>query len=237
MPITKQMEEYLATIYRIVSEQSAERVSTGDVARALGVSSASATYMFKRLAGQGLVEYEGYSGAALTQKGFTHALRLIRNHRLAERFLTDILKFEWHQVDDLAHAIEHSIPDAVTDRIDQLLDFPLTCPHGHPIPRKDGTVIQIPSEPLSSVQPGDEREIVRVDNDDPALLHYLAARSLVPGQAVRIIAFNALDLTMRVAVAGTESVIGERIYGCIAVRIPGVEPTVRTPSEMHAKKQ
>lgn len=232
MTITKQMEEYLATIYRLVSEQQAQRVSTGDVARALGVSSASATYMFKRLASQGLVDYEGYSGASLTEKGMGHALQLVRNHRLTERLLTDLLQFEWHLVDSLAHQLELGMPVAVADRIDALLGHPLTCPHGHPIPRKDGTIVHIPAVPLRNVQPGEIRQIVRVDNADASLLQYLAARHLVPGRKVEVISYNDLDSTMCVSVAGTESVIGERIYQCIAVEDPGTGPVVRTRGEM-----
>lgn len=232
MAVTQQMEEYLACIYRIASEEKRERVSTGEVARALSVSAASATYMFKRLSLAGLVHYEGYSGAALTPLERTLALRIIRTHRMTERILTDMFQFGWEEVDSLAHALESVMPDAVIDRAEELLGHPVTCPHGHPIPRKDGTTIEIPTEPLGSVPPGESREIARIDDDDPSLLVYLASRDLVPGRTVRVVRFHALDHTMVVDVEGTESVIGERIYGPIAVRIPGARPIVRSPEQM-----
>lgn len=221
------MEEYLACIYRIATERKTDRVSTGEVARALSVSAASATYMFKRLSLEGLVHYEGYSGAALTTLGLSLALRIIRTHRITERILTDLFHFGWEEVDALAHALESSMPDAVIDRADELLGHPLTCPHGHPIPRKDGSYIEYPTEPLSSVPPGQVREIACIDADDTSLLVYLASRGLVPGNSVHVMKFNELDHTMVVEAEGTESVIGERIYKPIAVRIPGATPLVR----------
>lgn len=227
MAVTQQMEEYLACIYRIASEEKRERVSTGEVARALSVSAASATYMFKRLSLAGLVHYEGYSGAALTPLGLAMALRIIRTHRMTERILTDLFHFGWEEVDALAQQLESVMPDAVIDRAEELLGQPLTCPHGHPIPRKDGTTIEYPTEPLSSVPPGESREIARIDDDDPSLLVYLAELGLVPGRTVRVVEVNALDHTMVIDVEGTESVIGERIYKPIAVRIPGARPIIK----------
>lgn len=231
MAVTQQMEEYLACIYRIASEQKRERVGTGEVARALSVSAASATYMFKRLALAGLVHYEGYSGAALTPLGLALALRLVRTHRLTERILTDIFHFGWEEVGALAQQLESAMPDAVIDRADELLGYPLTCPHGHPIPRKDGTTVEYPTEPLGSVAPGESREIAHIEDDDPDLLAYLSSRGLVPGCTVRVVRVNSLDRTMTVEAEGTASVIGERIYGSIAVRVPGARPIVRSLPE------
>src|SRR5690606_41087181 len=75
----------------------------------------------------------------------------------SDLFLMDHLRFPWHEVDALAHELEHSMPPVVVDRMDELLGFPLTCPHGHPIPRADGTIMYIPSEPLRS----EERRVGR----------------------------------------------------------------------------
>lgn len=215
MTLTKQMADYLAAIYRLSLREG--RVGTGDAARAVGVSAASATYMFKRLAALDLVEYEGYAGVALTAPGQLAALRLIRNHRLTERFLTDVLDIPWDRVDGLAHEMEHHVPEEVVDRFDAVLGFPATCPHGHPIPRKDGTVIERPVRSLARLDVETEAEIVRIDEDDPRVLRYLGSCCLMPGRWVRVVAKNPLDQTMVVDVDGHRSIIGERISECIGV--------------------
>ena len=55
--------------------------STKDVATRLSISPASVTNMFVRLQEMGLVEYERYRGATLTDRGREEALRLVRRHR------------------------------------------------------------------------------------------------------------------------------------------------------------
>ncbi|HEX6972387.1 MAG TPA: metal-dependent transcriptional regulator [Limnochordia bacterium] len=215
MRLTKQMADYLAAIYRLNVRDG--RASTGEVARIVGVSAASATYMFKRLAALGLVEYEEYAGVALTPSGLKAALRLVRNHRLTERFLTDMLEIPWDRVDRLAHEMEHHVPDEVVDRFDAVLGYPETCPHGHPIPRKDGTVIERPARPLGSLDVEEEAEILQIDEDDPRILRYLGSCHLVPGRRVRVVAKNPLDQTMVVEVDGHRSIVGERISDCIGV--------------------
>lgn len=225
--VTQQMEEYLACIYRIAAETQAERVSTSQVARALSVSAASATYMFKRLAFEGLVHYEGYAGAALTTLGRALALRLIRTSRLTERILTHLFHFGWEEVGHLAQAMEGALPDAVIERAAELLQDPLTCPHGHPIPRRDGTIIEIPAERLTDVPIGEKREITRIDDTEAVLLQTLGRMGLVPGCTVRVIDFRPEEQTMVVEAEGTELLLGERLYQSIAVRIPGADMIVR----------
>lgn len=234
MPVTRQMEDYLGVIYRHSAQPGKGRVGTGEVARALGVSSASATYMFKRLRTEGLVEYEGYAGVRLTRRGAETALALIRNHRLTERFLSDVLDIAWDRVDRLAHEMEHALPTEVTDRIDEMLGYPATCPHGHPIPAKDHTIREVPSEPLAVAQPGECRQIVKIENDDPAFLRHVAQCQLIPGREVRVLAKNEVDGIMTVEVGSERSVIDQRMYRYIEVKRVGASPVTFTPADRFA---
>lgn len=62
------------------------------------------------------------------------ALRIMRKHRLAERFLTDVIGLEWAWVHEEACRWEHVMSDAVADRMADLLDGPTSSPYGNPIP-------------------------------------------------------------------------------------------------------
>src|SRR5215210_8970549 len=86
---------YLKAIWESAEEEAA---STKDVADRLSVSQASVTNMFVGLREMGLVEYERYHGASLTEEGLSEALRLVRRHRLIETFLLDQLGYSWEEV-------------------------------------------------------------------------------------------------------------------------------------------
>ena len=75
------------------------------------------------------------------------AEQVVRRHRLAERFLTDVLKLSWAEAHHEAGRWEHVISDSVELAMNELLGDPTTCPHGNPIPGSD---YQAPdSAPLS----------------------------------------------------------------------------------------
>ena len=219
--LTPSMEDYLAAIYRV--QQRGQKGTTGLIASRLGVSAASATAMFQRLAAEGLVEYKEYSGVSLTEKGQQAALDVIRRHRLAERFLTDVLEIPWDRVDEMAHRMEHALPREVIEGFDRLLGNPATCPHGYPIPSADGRVAEQPVRPLEALQPGEEAVVVRVLEDDPELLRYLGSRGLVPGAKVRMEERPPFDEPIRVRVNDRPESVGRRVAEAVFVSGAGAQ--------------
>ncbi len=224
MQISPAMEDYLMAIYR--SQTVAERVSTSQIARRLGVSAASTTAMFKRLAEEALVEYHEYTGASLTAKGEGLAASLVRRHRLAERFLTDVLGIGLDQVDPMADRMEHALPPEVIDRFDSILQEPHTCPHGQPIPDKDGVLPDLHYSPLASLAAGEEATIARLEEGDPELLRYLVEQGLVPGARIRVVEKHPVDDLITLDLGGTSLVVGQRVVAALDV---GDVPAPRTP--------
>jgi DtxR family Mn-dependent transcriptional regulator len=204
--LSRSREDFLADMYRLSGFE--EPVRTGDMAQRLRVSPASANSMFKRLARDGLVTYREYAGASLTSAGERAALAVVRRHRVVERFLTDVLHFDWERVDELAHQMEHALPDAVVDALETLLGDPETCPHGHPIPSRDGHIAPESPLNLTSLEVGGSALIREVDEFDPALLHFLRTNGLVPGAQVRITQQNPVDGTVVVECEGRGIAVG-----------------------------
>ncbi len=128
-------EMYLKSV--LVIAAAGHRVTTSRVAEAMGVSAPSASEMLKRLEHQGYVEASP-DGPRLTRTGRLIATQVVRRLRLAERLLTDILKMDLAAVYDEACKMEHVISPEVEARLDDVLDHPVRCPHGHPIPTPDG---------------------------------------------------------------------------------------------------
>jgi DtxR family Mn-dependent transcriptional regulator len=127
----EQIEEYLETIYDLESRDSSAKTSS--IAKCLNVAPASVTEVLHSLSDKGLVAYEPYRGATLTEKGKKIADTIKRKHRLLEVFLTDVLKLNQEKVHDEACRMEHTISAETEDALCRMLDAPAHCPHGSPI--------------------------------------------------------------------------------------------------------
>lgn len=175
---TAAMEDYLKAIYRL--QDPADGVSTKALADALDVTAASATNMVKRLAELELVNYEPYQGAQLTGPGEAIALEVIRHHRLLELFLVETLGLSWDQVHEEAEVLEHHISERLEARIAEMLGHPERDPHGDPIPSLDGSVRADGGQALPDAEPGSTLQVVRVTDQRPDVLRFLADNGLVP---------------------------------------------------------
>ena len=189
-PPSTSVGDYLKAIWELSGEGTA---STKDVADRLSISSASVSNMFVRLREMGLAEYERYQGAALTEAGRVEALRLLRRHRLIETFLLECLGYSWQEVHQEAERLEHSVSDAFTERLAELLGHPDYDPHGDPIPAADGTLEPDDSFPLAAATTGQRIRIFRVGPEDAPTLAFLEGSGLVPGRVLTVRVVRALD--------------------------------------------
>lgn len=174
----------------------------------------------------GLVEYERYRGASLTQRGLAEALRLVRRHRLIETFLVEHLMYSWQDVHEEAERLEHAVSDKFTERLAEFLGHPSRGPHGDPIPAADGTLAPERLSPLSEAEVGQRVRIVKVSDENPSVLNHLGERNLVPGRIVGVREVRDLDGIVIVEdEEGEEHPLGERL-----ARAVFVEKTARTES-------
>ena len=184
--------DYVKAIWEL-AEAPADGASTKDIAARLSVAPASVTNMLIRLQERGLVQYERYRGAVLTDEGRAEALRLIRRHRLIETFLLEHLGYSWQEVHDEAEKLEHAVSDLFTERLAELLSYPNHDPHGHPIPKPDGSLPTEELFALSEAEDGQSVVISRVSDDNASRLSYLGERGLVPGSRIRVREVRELD--------------------------------------------
>ena len=136
--LTAAMIEYLAGLWKLENREQA--MTTSALASYLQVSDTAVSRMTKRLAAVSLVTHLPHRQIGLTAEGRQQGGRLVRHHRLLEVFLIQVFGFTWDQVDVEAHRLEHGISEVVGDRMEEILGFPTHCPHGDPIPTKDGRV-------------------------------------------------------------------------------------------------
>lgn len=132
MQLSENTEEYLEFLY-MMEEKGKKKARINEVAEGLRISPPSAVQMLQKMEREGLVEYESRIGVTLTTKGRRLARNVVRNHRLAELLLKEILgvSVDEEAVCGLEHHISGEIADAVCIR----LNHPRKCPHGNDIPQ------------------------------------------------------------------------------------------------------
>ena len=207
--LSQSIEDYLKTIYILNSE--GEGASTTNIAGALEVSSASVTNMVKKLAEMGLVKYESYKGATLTEAGKKIALEILRHHRLLELYLKEVMGYSWDEVHDEAEKLEHHISEQFEDKIAELLNNPIYDPHGDPIPSKDGEMPTRAMLPLIDSELNKNYVIGRVKDQDPEVLRYLEAEGLLPGVEIQVTEKAPFDGPLTLSINGEKKVIGNAI--------------------------
>jgi DtxR family Mn-dependent transcriptional regulator len=131
-PLSEAIQHYLRAIYNLGAD--GDRVTVTALAKAQGVSPASASAMVKKLAALGLLEHAPYRGVTLTSAGERVAVEVIRHHRLLELYLAETLGVDVDDVHDEADRLEHVISEELEARIDKALGYPTHDPHGDPIP-------------------------------------------------------------------------------------------------------
>jgi DtxR family Mn-dependent transcriptional regulator len=199
-------EEYCETIFELAEDEV--DVIQARIAERLEVSRPAVSEMIRRLENEGLVRVrEGH--IALTRDGAALAERVVRRHRLAERFLTDILGLSWAEAHTEAGKWEHVISPNVETAMVRVLGDPTTCPHGNPIP---GTAYDAPdATPLNELGVGSEFTVRRIPEElefTPGLLEFLEESALQPGHHGTVTAASP-DGTITVEIEGRHVGIGE----------------------------
>ncbi|WCO68287.1 metal-dependent transcriptional regulator [Iamia majanohamensis] len=197
-------EEYCEAIFEL-NEDDVD-VIQARIAERLEVSRPAVSEMIRKLESEGLVDIDGR--ITLTVDGLRLAESVVRRHRLAERFLTDVLDLSWAEAHKEAGKWEHVISDNVEEAMVRVLGEPTTCPHGNPIPGADYTAPD--ALPLRAVAVGTTFVVSRIPEElefSPGMLEFLEQADLLPGRTGTVTAISP-DGTTTVEVDGSHVGIG-----------------------------
>ncbi|MDR5696037.1 MAG: metal-dependent transcriptional regulator [Armatimonadota bacterium] len=203
--VSKAVEDYLKAIYKL--QRAGQVVTTSAIAERLAVAPPSVTNMIKRLARMNLVRHTPYRGVELTPAGEKMALEIIRHHRLLERYLAEALGVPIDQIHDEAERLEHVLSEELEERMDALLGYPATDPHGDPIPTKEGVVATREYQSLLNLTPCQRAVIRRVSDEDPDVLRNLARLGLLPEATIHVLRLEAEEGQIVVEVGDTEHLL------------------------------
>lgn len=211
-------ENYLKLIYSHNNKMGSS-ATTSRMAASLSISNAAISDMAKKLSKDGLITYEKYKGMQLTKEGEKLALKVVRKHRLWELFLLEVLKIPWSEVHDDAEKLEHYTSDFLMDKIDDYLGCPEFDPHGHPIPRKDGTLPKLPKLiPMLKCEKGKIYELAQVDDGNSQLIKYLSKIGLVLNTPFEVVDVISFDQSMMIKFSGKTVTVSEKIAKNILVK-------------------
>lgn len=195
-------ERYLEAIFYIEGEGEAVRAAR--LADWLGVSPPTIAAGIGRLVRDGLIRLGPGRTLELTKAGRAHAAGIVRRHRIAERWLTDVLGFDWLRADVEASRLEHAMSAEVADRLHELIGRPATCPHGNTIPGTDAK--RGPEQELGRLAPGRSARLRRIsevaEREAPELLRFLADSGFTLGGRIQMVEASPGAGTVTVRVGG-----------------------------------
>ncbi|NMC20352.1 MAG: metal-dependent transcriptional regulator, partial [Thermogutta sp.] len=152
----------------------------------LRVSRQKAEQVVARLEQMGLLTRDAEGGMRATEEGRREALRVVRIHRLWERYLADetgLPPDDWHR---RAHELEHLTNDEDLRVLERGLGFPQYDPHGDPIPSEGGSMPPLRGDRVEHARPGDTLVISHLEDEPHARYVELVSHGLAVGMPIRL---------------------------------------------------
>jgi len=156
-------------------------------------------------------------GPRLTDAGRDSALRLVRTHRLWERYLADrtgVPAGEWHEE---AERKEHTMSAAEVDALAARLGHPAWDPHGDPIPTAGGELPTLDHNSLSSAEVGRTFEIVHLEDEPRVIYDALLEDGLDLGSRIAVTSNG--DAGVGIRSRGREWQLDHVVAGNVTVRL------------------
>lgn len=177
------LEDGLKHLYTV--EAAGRPASVDSLAGALGVSRGRAVAVVRRLEDTDLVRCSA-ENIELTEEGRAYALRIVRTHRLWERYLADrtgTAAVDWHAQ---AERLEHGLSEEQIEDLAASMGYPLYDPHGDPIPTAAGVLPPARGVLLPALSAGASARVVHVEDEPEEVYRTLRAAGIHPGTLLSI---------------------------------------------------
>jgi len=177
------IEDILKQLYHF--ENSGNKVDTRTLVRVLNFNNKSIVEAIKKMSINNLVYFDS-DALKLTEQGKEYALRIVRVHRLWERYLADKTgyhKNEWH---DRAELMEHKLNHDETNQLADQLGNPKYDPHGDPIPTKTGKIAEIKGVELPLLPIGSIARITHIEDEPEVIYKQILAENIHIGSLIKV---------------------------------------------------
>lgn len=170
-------------------EYKSQSCGLNSIAGNLHISTDKASKILEELRKEGFIDIQGQL-CGLTATGRIYALKVIRTHRLWERYLADetgVHELRWHVEAD---RIEHHMKDEDMDLISRKLSNPIFDPHGDPIPSKKGELPEYKGQILSQSTLGFKGKITHIEDEPHSIYKELVAMGIYPGMNFEVVEYS-----------------------------------------------
>lgn len=179
-----QVEDSLKHLYDYESKNI--ECTLDSISSNLSISEDQALKLISKLDESGLIKMES-GKILLNNEGRSYALRIIRIHRLWEKFLADntsVKEADWH---NLAELKEHELSEDEVNRLAARMGNPLHDPHGDPIPSEYGDLPKVNCIELNHLEEGRFGRIYHIEDEPEDSFAQINALGLYPGMQVRVL--------------------------------------------------
>ncbi len=185
------------------------------IAGNLDIGSDKAAELVERLESLRLITTEN-GNLHLTKSGRSYALRVIRVHRIWEKYLADetsVPETDWHSQ---AEIMEHELTPAQADELAAKIGNPVVDPHGDPIPSVDGDLPGREGVILTNLKENDFAVITHIEDEPKTVYAQIVALGLSPGMQIRILENSPTRIVFEAD--GDEKVLAPVIASNITVK-------------------
>ena len=181
------IEDILKMLYH--AEYSRKSIDVNGIFSRLKSDKRRLLEVLKKIEAEGLISSSG-DVVTLSGTGREYALRIIRAHRLWEKYLSEETgydKLEWHH---RAEYMEHQLSEEDADSLALQLGNPRFDPHGDPIPSREGEIPEFTGKQLSSFPAGTVGQIVHIEDEPEIIYKQIVAEELHIGSQLKIVETN-----------------------------------------------
>lgn len=184
-------EMYLKVVFEL--EEQRQPALRARLAERLDQAMPSVSQTVSRLERDGLLRLGDERVVELTDAGRRIAVAVMRKHRVAERFLFDVLGLDWADCHEEACRWEHVLGDAAEEKLAALLTNLDVDPYGNPIPGLERLGRQshpfVPGRPITDHTTGTTGTVVSLGEGiqaDEGLLQDFHNGGIIPGSVVTV---------------------------------------------------
>jgi len=152
----------------------------------------------QKVSNQTASPHSGHLYYSLTENGRSYALRIIRMHRLWERYFserTGIARDRWHHEAEIR---EHYTSLEEAESLARSMGNPAYDPDGDPIPTSGGEIPPLQGMPLTALQSGTTARIKHIEDEPERVYKKLIHAGLYPGMEIQIMETSNKQVTINV---------------------------------------
>ena len=186
-------EDVLKQLYHV--ENSKRTATISDLSGALKVRKTNLLPVIEEMAASDDIKTKD-DLIFLAESGRDKALKIVRTHRLWEKYLAEKTGYEPYEWHFQAEKMEHRLHESDRAKLDTILGNPMYDPHGDPIPTEEGYVMPVKWKPLPSYPVNQPGKIVHIEDEPGVVYQQILDKKIFIGSHVIVTASSGNEIRL-----------------------------------------